>query len=89
MQDVTAVSSTVTTIEHLGTLGAAILFVIAGYKRWVVWGYQLTDQQAVSERLQKERDTWQDLCLKNIDATHTAIEHCRQLALGANAKPPT
>jgi hypothetical protein len=87
VQDVQTVSSTVTTIEHLGTLGAVVLFVLAGWKRWVVWGYQLDDQKKACDQLQKERDQWIEIALTNIEAAQAAIAHAKGLQQSGTLPP--
>jgi hypothetical protein len=56
-------------LKALGTVGMLVFIIYGGYKRWWVWGYQLTDLDA---RYQRE-----------LESSHVRESEWREIALSA------
>jgi hypothetical protein len=55
-------------------LVAVLAFILlGGYRRWWVWGYQLTDAKEALDAMTAERDKWVQLAWKSADSTRTAV----------------
>jgi hypothetical protein len=57
-----------------GPLLAIMIFVYAGYKRIIVWGYQLEDQKLLLAEAKRECAEWKVLALENRQAAVKAVD---------------
>lgn len=71
--------SKITQLLNAGGLIAGLVFVlIGGYRRWWVWGYQLTDMTAERDKERENSAEWKILFLRTIRVTETAVTVAKQ-----------
>ncbi len=59
--------------EEAPLIGFLAFILVAGYKKWWVWGYQLTEAQAALLVMKAERDKFFDLAWRGMESSRTAV----------------
>lgn len=61
-------------------VGLCLFIIYAGYRRWWVWGYQLTAADNAFKEMRAERDEFKAMIWKYGNATKSAVDTASTIA---------
>lgn len=60
--------------SRISGVAALVFFVYAGYKRWIVWGYQLDEANARCERVEAECREYREVARDALVSTRRSLD---------------